>query len=317
MDEQHKLSRRGLIGAAAGTAAATTLGPLSPIAWAQSSAAGGVLLPRDRIGIQLYTIRDQVNALGFEAVFARLAQIGYKEVEFAGYSAQGRRWSNQELRGLLAKYGLRAIGSHVGYTGSYSFASTLNQVLADAAEIGMPYVGTASSPAERFGQSVDGYKQAAKDFNHFGTVARAKGLKFYQHNHFSEFEVQNGTRLFNVLLENTDPKLVFFEQDIFWAHVGQSDFPGFKPHEYPWNMPERFPLFHVKDGLRNGGPHEGWTMTDVGAGDIAYEPYFCGLNPLNHQFLMENDDAAQEVGGSFADAERSYDYMASLQVRHP
>ncbi len=312
MDRQHKLTRRGLIGAAAATGAATTLGPFGSAA----AAKGGALLPRDRIGIQLYTIRDQVDALGFDAVFARLAAIGYKEVEFAGYSAQGRRWSNAELRGLLAKYRLRAIGSHVGYTGSYSFTSSLNQVLADAVEIGMPYVGTASSPAERYGQSVDGYQRAAKDFNHFGAVARTRGLKFYQHNHFSEFEVQNGTRLFDVLLDNTDPRLVFFEQDIFWAHVGQSDFPGFKPHEYPWNMPERFPLFHVKDGIRNGGPHEGWSMTDVGAGDIAFEPYFCGLDPIDHRFLMENDDAAQAVGGSFADAERSYDYMASLRERH-
>jgi sugar phosphate isomerase/epimerase len=312
MDERHMLTRRGLIGAAAATGAATTLGPFGSVAAAYS----GALLPRDRIGIQLYTIRDQVNALGFDAVFARLAAIGYKEVEFAGYSAQGRRWSNAELRGLLAKYGLRAIGSHVGYTGTYSFTSSLNQVLTDAVEIGMPYVGTASSPAERYGQSVEGYQSAAKDFNRFGAVARARGLKFYQHNHFSEFEVQNGRRLFDVLLDNTDPHLVFFEQDIFWAHVGQSDFPGFKPHEYPWNMPDRFPLFHVKDGIRDGGPHEGWSMTDVGAGDIAFEPYFCGIDPLNHQFLMENDDAAQALGGSFADAERSYDYMASLRERH-
>jgi sugar phosphate isomerase/epimerase len=312
MDERHKLTRRGLIGAAAATGAATTLGPFASAA----AAHGGALLPRDRIGIQLYTIRDQVDALGFEAVFARLAAIGYKEVEFAGYSAQGRRWSNAELRGLLAKYRLRAIGSHVGYTGSYSFTSSLDQVLTDAVEIGMPYVGTASSPAERYGQSVDGYRRAADDFNHFGAAARARGLKFYQHNHFSEFEVQNGTRLFDVLVDNTDPRLVFFEQDIFWAHVGQSDYPGFKPHEYPWSMPERFPLFHVKDGIRDGGPHEGWTMTDVGAGDIAFEPYFCGLDTRDHQFLMENDDAAQAAGGSFADAERSYDYMASLRERH-
>src|SRR3954453_19034535 len=196
MDEQRKFSRRGLIGAAAGAAAATRLGPFSSPAAAQS----GALLPRNRIGIQLYTIRDQVDTLGFEAVFARLAQIGYKEVEFAGYSAQGRRGSNAQLRNLLAKYGLRAIGSHVGYTGSYSFTSSLNQVLADAAEIGMPYVGTASSPAERYGQSVDGYERAAGDFNNFGAAARARGLKFYQHNHFSEFEVQNGTRLFDVVV---------------------------------------------------------------------------------------------------------------------
>ena len=118
-----------------------------------------------------------------------------------------------------------------------------------------------------------------------------------------------------MLVENTDPRLVFFELGIFWAYVGQSRFPGFRPHEYPWNMPERFPLFHVKDGLRNGGPRSGWTMTDVGAGDLPFEPFFCGLDINDHHCLMENDDAAREVSGSFGDAERSYDYLASLRER--
>ena len=316
MGEKPKLTRRGFVGAAAGTTAATALGPWSPVAAARGGDAGGALLPTSRIGIQLYTVRDQVAALGFEEVFKRLAAFGYKEVEFAGYSAQGRRWSNQELRGLLRKYGLTAVGSHVSYTSaSYSFRATLAQVLEDAVEIGMKYIGTANSPAAGTSQTPDGYKQAAEEFNKFGAAARERGLRFYQHNHFSEFEVIDGQRLFDVLLENSDPRLVFFEQDIFWAHVGQSLYPGFKPHEYPWFMPERFPLFHVKDGRRDGGPHEGWTMTDVGAGDIAFEPYFCGLDVNDHHFIMENDDAAQEVGGSFGDAERSYDYLASLRER--
>ena len=118
-----------------------------------------------------------------------------------------------------------------------------------------------------------------------------------------------------MLFANTDPRLVFLEMDIFWAFVGQSRFPGFRPSDYVWNHPERYPLFHVKDGLRNGGPHSGWTMTDVGAGDLPYEPFFCGLDPTQHHFLMENDDDAQAEGGSLADAERSYDYMASLRDR--
>ncbi len=74
-------------------------------------------------------------------------------------------------------------------------------------------------------------------------------MRFYQHNHSGEFAVENGTRLYDVILAETDPRLVFFELDIFCAYVGQSHFPGFKPHEYPWSMPERFPLFHVKDGM--------------------------------------------------------------------
>jgi hypothetical protein len=56
-------------------------------------------------------------------------------------------------------------------------------------------------------------------------------------------------------------------------------------------------------------------MTDVGAGDLPYEPFFCGLDTSDHHFIMENDDAAQAEGGSFGDAERSYDYMASLRER--
>jgi hypothetical protein len=118
MGEQPELSRRGPVGAAAGTAAAAALGPWSPIAAAQAPdhESGGALLPRNRIGIQLYTVRDQVNTLGFEEVFKRLSAMGCREVGFAGYNAQGRRWSNAELRALLEKYGLRAAGSHVSYT---------------------------------------------------------------------------------------------------------------------------------------------------------------------------------------------------------
>jgi sugar phosphate isomerase/epimerase len=314
MGDSPKLSRRGFVGAAAGTTAAA-LGPWSPVAAAQSRGQAGdgdALLPKSLIGIQLYTVRDQVNTLGFDEVFRRLSEMGYREVEFAGYNAQGRRWSNEELRGLLRKYDLKAAGSHVGYG---TFRTSLEQVLDDAAEIGMKYVGTASSPAEGNSQTVDGYKQAAEDFNRFGAAARERGLRFYQHNHDSEFEVVGGTRLYDVLFEETDPRLVFLEMDIFWAYVGQSRFPGFRPHDYVWDNPERYPLFHVKDGLFNGGPHSGWTMTDVGAGDLPYEPFFCGLDTDDHHFIMENDDAAQAEGGSFGDAERSYDYMASLRER--
>ncbi|HET8756924.1 MAG TPA: sugar phosphate isomerase/epimerase [Solirubrobacteraceae bacterium] len=320
MGDARKVSRRGFVGAAAGTTVAAALGPFSPVAAAHRHGHGhddgDALLPKSRIGIQLYTVRDQVNALGFEEVFKRLSAMGYREVEFAGYNAQGRRWSNEELRGLLRKYRLKAAGSHVGYTGGYSFASTLEQVLDDAEEIGMKYIGTASGPsAGGNGQTVDGYKKAAEDFNRFGAAARERGLRFYQHNHDSEFQVVDGTRLYDVLFEETDPRLVFLEMDIFWAYVGQSRFPGFRPSDYVWDNPERYPLFHVKDGLFNGGRHSGWTMTDVGAGDLPYEPFFCGLDTDDHHFIMENDDAAQAEGGSFGDAERSYDYMASLRER--
>jgi sugar phosphate isomerase/epimerase len=327
MSRQNKLSRRGFVGATAGTTAAA-LGPWTPAASGHHGRGGGRLLPRNRIGIQLFTVRDQVASLGFEAVFARLSRIGYREIEFAGYTAQGRRWTNQELRRLLRRYGLRAIGTHVTYFSAdptaYTFVTQLEQVLDDAQEIGIPYVGTPSSPGSRYGETVEGYRRAAEDFNRFGAAARARGMRFYVHPHSGEFLVENGTRLFDALLEATDPRLVFFEMDTFWAYVGQSRFPGFKPHDYVWDMPERFPLFHVKDGIDYSnvpdvtGQFFDWDMTDVGDGDIAFEPFFCGLNTREHHYIVERDTAVDPVrnpAGSFATAERSYDYLVSLRER--
>jgi sugar phosphate isomerase/epimerase len=331
MNDDARLSRRGFVGAGAGTAAVAAWGAPGALARRDDSGGrgrGSRLLPRRRIGIQLFTVRDHVAALGFEAVFARLSQIGYREVEFAGYSAQGRRWTNEELRRLLRRYGLKGVGSHVNYfsadPNAYSFVTQLEQVLDDAEEIGLPYIGTASSPGARYGETVEGYRRAAEDFNRFGAAARARGMRFYQHNHSGEFAIENGTRLYDVILAETDPRLVFFELDIFWAYVGQSRFPGFKPHEYPWSMPERFPLFHVKDGIDYSnvpavtGQFFDWDMTDVGDGDIAFEPFFCGLDTKRHHYLVERDTAPDPVrnpAGSFSTAERSYAYLARLRER--
>jgi sugar phosphate isomerase/epimerase len=328
MSEQTKLSRRRFVGATAATAAAAAVSAPPVLGHGGRRGGGGRLLPRNRIGIQLFTVRDQVETLGFAEVFRRLSAIGYREIEFAGYNAQGRRWSNQELRRLLRTYGLRGIGSHVNYFSAdptaYSFVTQLEQVLDDAEEIGLPYIGTASSPGARYGETVEGYRRAAEDFNRFGAAARARGLRFYQHNHSGEFAVENGTRLYDVILEETDPRLVFFEMDIFWAYVGQSRFPGFKPHEYPWEQPERFPLFHVKDGIDYSNVPEvtgqffDWDMTDVGDGDIDFEPFFCGLDVDDHHYIVERDTAPDPVlnpAGSFSTAERSYAYLASLRER--
>jgi hypothetical protein len=151
MSEQRGLSRRGFVGATAGATAAALGAPPALGQDDRGRGGRGRLLPRHKIGIQLFTIRDQVATLGFEEVFRRLSEIGYREVEFAGYSAQGRRWSNEELRRLLRRYGLRGVGSHIGYT---TFLSDLEQVLDDAEEIGLPYVGTANSPGAVHGRGL-------------------------------------------------------------------------------------------------------------------------------------------------------------------
>ncbi len=40
----------------------------------------------EKIGLELYTVRDALKQ-DFEGTLARVAKVGYKEVEFAGYFA--------------------------------------------------------------------------------------------------------------------------------------------------------------------------------------------------------------------------------------
>ena len=99
------------LGTALGASGASAAG-LAPAAQAPTGRTR--LVPANRIGIQLYTIRDKVSSLGFRAVFEELGRIGYAEVEFAGYT-QGNvgAITPAEIRTLLDDNGLKAVGSHV------------------------------------------------------------------------------------------------------------------------------------------------------------------------------------------------------------
>jgi sugar phosphate isomerase/epimerase len=335
----HRLTRRGMLGVAAGATAAALLGaaasPAAAAPAADISAAGRgrgrPVLPPGRLGIQLYSLRDKVSTLGFAPVFAELAKYGYDEVEFAGYT-QGSAGpiTLAQLKRLARNHGLNPIGSHVGYYSSdpnaYTFAQNLTKVLDDAQALGLKHIGTAAGPF-RYGSTVDAWKRAAEDFNTYGAAAKARGMKFYQHNHSEEFSFATDNpkvRLYDVLLAETDPDLVYLEMDIYWAYSGQFRFSKrpdgtpapFEPLDYVLKQPHRYPLFHVKDGVSDPGNQYGYRMTDVGDGDIDYQRFISAVTRLRgerfaHHWQAEHDNPTE----SFTFARRSSAHLHSLREK--
>ncbi|UUN30263.1 sugar phosphate isomerase/epimerase [Streptomyces sp. FIT100] len=328
-----KLSRRGMLGVAAGATAAALLGAAAPTAAAHGKGHGHgrPVLPPGRLGIQLYSLRDKVSTLGFAAVFAELEKYGYDEVEYAGYT-QGSAGAItlDQLRRLTRDHGLRAIGSHVGYysndPAAYTFAQNLDQVLDDAQALGLKHIGTASGPW-RYGSTVDGWKRCAEEFNEYGAAAKARGMKFYQHNHAEEFSFATDrpdVRLYDVLLAETDPDLVYLEMDIYWAYAGQFRFSKradgtldpFDPLRYVLEQPDRYPLFHVKDGEHDETARDGYRMVDVGDGDIDYQRFISAVTRtrggrLDHHWQAEHDNPVE----SFAFARKSSRHLHSLREK--
>jgi sugar phosphate isomerase/epimerase len=319
------VSRRRLFAASAATAVGTALATSFPAT--AGPATGRRDLPAKRIGIQMYTMREQVARLGFRKVLRRVADIGFKEIEFAGFADGGLRLP--ELRRVLAEQGLRPIGNHGG----------MDDASLRAAEVlELPYTGVGIL-TNLHGTTTDAWKQTADELNAFGRRARRAGTRFYVHIHGPEYLTVTdapGTYALDVLLEHTDPRYVFWEMDIYWAYffasyVGASG-ELFDPTDWVRRHRKRFPLFHVKDGRTaieaqadthqlalmwnpTGGagqlPFEDG-ITDVGQGDIDFHRFLGALEDVDaHHYIWERDTANDAPKGEFTAARASY-----LMMRH-
>lgn len=102
---------------------------------------------------------------------------------------------------------------------------------------------------------------------------KAAGIPFGYHNHDMEFAkvVPGGTemkfgrhnkgeKVYDIFLANTDPSLVFFEMDVYWAVMGQQD-----PVEYITKYADRIKVLHIKDPLCPGGFRHDELRADIQA----------------------------------------------------
>jgi sugar phosphate isomerase/epimerase len=244
----------------------------------------------DRIGIQLYSVRD-LMAKDFEGTLASIAQIGYKEVEFAGFYNR----KPADIRALLQKDGLVAPSAHLGFD---VLSKDTDATMAAVAELGAQYATVAWTPQEERG-GADKWKATADKFNAAGRVAKAHGISFAYHNHDFEFDPAAGdVHPLDILVQNTDPALVNFEMDVYWVnHAGQS------PVAYISKYPGRFVLLHLKDG----GPPPDYTMTDVGSGTIDFASILRADTAMQHVFV-EKDVQSDPMGF----ARNSFNYLNNL-----
>jgi sugar phosphate isomerase/epimerase len=243
----------------------------------------------ERIGLQLFTVRDALQH-DFDATLARVAAVGYREVEFAGYFGH----DPGEVRASLGRAGLAAPSTHVG---ARVLDGEWERTLDTAHTIGHRYVVVASLHDL---QTVDDYKRAAERFNRAAESAAKAGIRFGYHNHDFEFKPVGARLPYDVLLEETDPKYVCFEMDLYWIVKGGQD-----PLRYFARWPGRFELVHVKDAA---GP--GREMVDVGAGDIDWKGLFAhsAQAGIRHYFV-ENDQARDP----FASIAASHAYLRGLR----
>lgn len=221
------------------------------------------------VGVQLYSIREDMEKDPL-ATLKLLSKMGYKFVEHANYNERKfYGYSAKEFKKLLGDLGMSMPSGHTVMGKQHwdatkkDFTDLWKYTVEDAAIVGQQFV---ISPwlDESLRKTSDDLKRYMEVFNKSGELCKKSGMKFGYHNHHFEFaEKFEGVSVYDIILSNTDPKLVMQQLDIGNLYNG-----GAKAIDVVRKWPGRFESMHVKDEIVSNGGHEKYESTVLGTGIV-------------------------------------------------
>lgn len=250
----------------------------------------------DSIGLQLYTVRNQM-AKDTPKTLKAIADAGYKQVELM--SVTGCESIVEQAKAL----GMNVTSGFIEWKSickpDQRGVPKFDDIIATAKKVGLQhlvfgYIGKGSR------ETVDQMKQIAKDANEAAKRAADAGLQMCYHNHSFEFEKLDGdTTGYDVLMEELDDNFKF-ELDVFWTKLG-----GWDPMETMKKLGGRISQVHLKD-LKEG------TSVIYDEGQVPVDAFQeCGDGTINMAEVMK---LAEEIGAvnCHVEQDQSPDPIASI-----
>jgi len=203
---------------------------------------------KKNIGLQLYSLRDDVKK-DYAATIKKAAEMGYTEIEAAGYS-NGKFYglTPEEFKKSIEDVGMKVVSSHAALQltpkqlETKDFSEALkwwDEAIAAHKAAGMTYIGF---PWTKKPAKIKDLQTFCEYLNAIGKKCADAGITFCYHNHAFEFDKVEDKVMYDYMLAHTDPKYVSFEMDVYWVVRGQQS-----PVEYFEKNPGRFKLLHIKD----------------------------------------------------------------------
>ena len=221
------------------------------------------------VGLQLYSLHE-LTEKDFCGTVEKVARMGYKGVEFAGYGGL----TPAQMVQLLKDNGLEAYGSHIGGLpkSDREWDAEIEMNLA----VGNRYL---VCPWQTMATHDDALR-FAEIMNEAWAKLKPHGLRLGYHNHDHEFKVDGGEVLMDTVLQNVEPD-IFMEFDVFWVA-----YAGYDPLRYIRKYAGRQPLMHIKEL----GPDRKANV-EVGAGVLDMEAILkLGLEIGTEHFIIEQEE---------------------------
>jgi sugar phosphate isomerase/epimerase len=262
---------------------------------------------RKKIGIQLYTLRNEI-AKDTAGTIKAVADAGYKQVEPYGFP------DADEMIKASKDNGMEVNSSHFAWESvtnpSKSGTIPFDVILEKAHSHGLSHL-VIPFVHEENRQDLDGYKRLAHNCNVAAQKAKSAGIQLSYHNHCFEFKpYQGGKTGYDVFIEEFSDDMMF-EVDVFWVKVG-----GVDPVDMMKRLEGRVSQLHLKD-LKRGSKMPEYDTSNVskdafkelGNGIIDMEPiinaaWVAGVDHCH----VEQDQSPNPV----ASIQESMRYLAKL-----
>jgi len=192
------------------------------------------------IRLQLYSVRQSLASDPW-ATLGKIAEIGFTRLEAANHNARndpgvGFGVDSTQLRNQLDALGVSIVGCHINSLQ----LDILPRALDYQAELGNTQIGC-DIEFYPYGD-LDFVLRRCAVFDEVGELARHRRMRFYYHNHFQEFQRIGDDYVYDLILANTDPELVYLQLDTYWMYRGGQD-----PIEWMRRFSHRVILLHQKD----------------------------------------------------------------------
>ena len=223
-------------------------------------------MKKTHVALQLWSVREEMKR-DFAATVAEVAAIGYDGVELAGYG-------NLDAKGAKAALdvaGLKVAGMHVSYP---ALSGDPTSVISDALLFGTRNVACSWWPPAHFVSAV-ACERIGELLNKVGETLRPFGIRFGFHNHDHEFRIFDGRPALEWILGASEPRNLFSEVDVFWAHHA-----GYSPARFIRDHGARIPLIHLKDAK------------ELGKGPVNFEEIFAATDSVGaaEWFIVEQEE---------------------------
>ena len=232
-----------------------------------------------KLGAQLYTLRDYIKTYeDCEATFKYLNDIGINVIQISGIGPIPA----EKVAYLVEKYNMDVCVTHTSFD---RMRTDLDAVMKEHKMLGCDTLGIGGMP-EEFRKDAESLNEFIKITSEIGKRMHDNGLQFAYHNHAFEFsKLDNGRRIFDVLIEDTKPEEFSFIGDTYWFQFG-----GVNPCDYIKKIENRMKVCHFKDyGITDHTPK----FVEIGTGNLNLDDIYNTCKSTGVKYIVIEQDICE------------------------